>query len=267
VAACFLPSSLFRTSTIPTWAWFDQPCYLAAWGDVLFRGFAPRRQALHLYRSAADALVPSLTGEPEAWATINMGKGTLPPQETCQVAILVNNMANVCAGTSLSPALPQHRRRKTITGSGTMDPASRSAEAIAAARASQQPQPDVHRARGLALAAARLVEMVSESNESRMNRLGVGNKNATAQRLRPQQDVVSECELARLVVAFNIGMLSEMLGEKVPAREAYGNTRALAKVALKEDNDDELGSVAREAEKEASGALDRLAVTEGLGRG
>jgi len=259
-----------------------------------------------------------------------MGKGTLPPRETCQgelrlcfsqtwglvtncvscisimtlsdrrstifgdlgqkAAILVNNMANVCAGTSSSPALPQYRRREAITSSDTMGPASRSAEAIAAARASQ-PQPDVHRARGLALAAARLVEMVSESNEFRMSRLGVDNNNATAPRLGPRQDVVSECEVARLVVAFNIGMLSEvnpcsfggflcvlikwpvattdvmaqMLGEKVPAREAYGKTRALAKVTLKECDDEELGAVARDAEREASDALDRLTVTEGSG--
>lgn len=41
------------------------------------------RQALHLYRSAVDALVPELKGEPESWASLEHGRG-LPVRETCQ---------------------------------------------------------------------------------------------------------------------------------------------------------------------------------------
>jgi hypothetical protein len=212
-----------------------------------------RRQALHLYRSAADALVPALTGEPETWATVDLGKGVLPVRETCQgecvfafltrvwslivcaipprpylsidlsiyirgtsydtsgdigyqVATLVNNMANVCAGTASFSASTQHHRTRTSSGPGTMGRDGPGSDGIAAARASQ-PLPDARRARQLVLAAARLVEVVSESSEARLSRrLGADTNSASSLR----RDVVPECELARLVAAFNIGMLSEV---------------------------------------------------------
>ena len=112
-------------------------------------------------------------------------------------------MANVCAGAAPQSVSPQHRRADSDTTSED-NSGSRGAKALAAARASQ-PQPDVHRARRLAQAAARLIEVVSESNESKMSRLRADTT------LRPAtRNSIHECELARLVVAFNIGVLSEV---------------------------------------------------------
>ena len=115
-------------------------------------------------------------------------------------------MANVCAGAAPQSVSPQHRRADSDTTSED-NSGSRGAKALAAARASQ-PQPDVHRARRLAQAAARLIEVVSESNESKMSRLRADKSGTT---LRPAtRNSIHECELARLVVAFNIGVLSEV---------------------------------------------------------
>ena len=55
--------------------------------------------------------------------------------------------------------------------------------------------------------------------------------------------------------------MTQMLDEKVPAREAYEDTRVLAEVTLRENDDDELRAGAKEAEREASDALERLDVT------
>src|SRR6266852_4279616 len=104
-------------------------------------------------------------------------------------------MANVCAGAASKSISPQHRRTSADSDTTSEDNSgSRGAKALAAARASQ-PQPDVHRARRLAQAAARLVEVVSESNESKMSRLRA-DKTGTA--LRPAtRNFIHECELAR----------------------------------------------------------------------
>jgi hypothetical protein len=124
----------------------------------------------------------------------------------------VNNMANVRAGMASISASPPHGR--SMTKGSDLDTTSNDGHVsgdsgdsrTAAARASQ-PRPDIYRARQLALAARRLIEVVSESDESRMSRLDGDNAGALRSR---GQDAVFECELARLVVAFNVGVLSEV---------------------------------------------------------
>lgn len=110
-------------------------------------------------------------------------------------------MANVCAGTAT--ASRQHLRIRTGSSPDAIDQDGSESDRIAVARASQ-PLPDVRRARQLALAAANLVQAVTESDEARMSRRLGANTGAL------RRDIVPECELARLVVAFNIGMLSEV---------------------------------------------------------
>jgi len=86
------------------------------------------------------------------------------------VAIIVNNMASVCAGTDSKALRRKHR-----------------------ARGGQAP-PDLDRAKRLAEAAARLVRIV-ESAES-----------DSSQQLLED----SECTMARVVIAFNLRALSEV---------------------------------------------------------
>lgn len=87
---------------------------------------------------------------------------------------MVNNMASVYAGTNtVSGAYPRQKR------------------------SAQQP-PDIDRAKRLAQAAARLVEIVEPDKIT-------FNPESSHQ---PLGD--SECALARVVIAFNLGVLSEV---------------------------------------------------------
>lgn len=87
---------------------------------------------------------------------------------------MVNNMASVCAGTN------------TVFGRNPRQE-----------RSAQRP-PDIDRAKRLALAAARLVEIVESDKIT----------SATESSHQPLGD--PECALARLVIVFNLGVLSEV---------------------------------------------------------
>lgn len=70
---------------------------------------------------------------------------------------------------------------------------------------SGQPPPDVARAKRLAQAAAKLVEIVSPRQAVGSSSLKDRFKNS-----RREVVMIEECELARLATLFNIGVLSEV---------------------------------------------------------
>ncbi|KAF8309110.1 hypothetical protein DL93DRAFT_1791742 [Clavulina sp. PMI_390] len=240
--ADLLPSELMNALDAHGPRRFDYAYLLERAGNVFAKQGAVL-QALHLYRSAADALVPRLTGDPESWANLDskaeMVKG-LPVREVCQVATLVNNMASVVSGANSGNGGGRANQARTAPAnsnpaSGSVRteplPGSDASSGHSPNRASRghdgeedhrdasagrsgnhtapgpsQPAPDLARARRLALAAAKLVEAVSPRNSNTASKswlLGLPAQNE-------KKPVIVECELARLASACNLGALAEV---------------------------------------------------------
>lgn len=115
---------------------------------------------------------------------------------------IFNNSSEDISGTSYSgtPAAAKGSPEREISNAPSVtDHGSRTGNG--------QPLPDIVRAKRLALAAARLVEVVAPREQSEaVASAGKGWRKGKS----TSRTVVEECELARMVTAFNIGILSEV---------------------------------------------------------
>lgn len=113
---------------------------------------------------------------------------------------------NAITGNS-HPGASAEKLDTDIGGSSPSSAAGATSTSTSGRDSYRQPLPDIVRAKRLALAAARLVEVVSPRPNP--NLLVVSEDKSRRMR-RNTERVVEECELARMVTAFNIGMLSEV---------------------------------------------------------